>query len=149
MFTIAKIISTQFPQLLEFTEELGNVEAAMMGWIKFLEHHFAIIILLFVFLLVDMEAQITAVKDIEKKLNQASNELQLYNKGCEPALLKKFVEDARPKLCELQDVLKLTNKTFEECLKYCGETPGKILPSTFFSKIIEFSTNFRKAKNSN
>uniref|UniRef100_A0A0K0DVC6 FH2 domain-containing protein n=1 Tax=Strongyloides stercoralis TaxID=6248 RepID=A0A0K0DVC6_STRER len=120
---IADTIQKQFPDLINFTEELKFSEkASSIMW----------------------ETVLSDIKEIEQHFEKAKNE---YNvKGADsPIQLKEFIEKTEKRVQALSEACETAKISFNSCVEVYGENPKSQQPSIFFSKIALFSKNFIQA----
>uniref|UniRef100_A0A7E4VZU6 GBD/FH3 domain-containing protein n=1 Tax=Panagrellus redivivus TaxID=6233 RepID=A0A7E4VZU6_PANRE len=123
LHAIVQAITDKYPDLLNFDESLKVLERASQ---------------------VNLESIQTDVRELENMFKQAAREKEQKGSDC-PEALATFVDKASTTMTELQTELNLASETFKEVVEFFGENYRKQQPNVFFTYVVNFCKNFRKA----
>uniref|UniRef100_A0A5K3F2N6 Formin-like protein n=1 Tax=Mesocestoides corti TaxID=53468 RepID=A0A5K3F2N6_MESCO len=119
---LVETIESNFPELINFYDELEGVTAAAR---------------------VPMEALTSEVSAMVHGMDQADKELIAAGPAA-PQRLVAFVRDNQPKVAELQQKADTAKAMFAQTIEWFGEAQNKLSPEVFFGCVVKFIQQFKK-----
>ncbi|VDD82067.1 unnamed protein product [Mesocestoides corti] len=118
---LVETIESNFPELINFYDELEGVTAAAR---------------------VPMEALTSEVSAMVHGMDQADKELIAAGPAA-PQRLVAFVRDNQPKVAELQQKADTAKAMFAQTIEWFGEAQNKLSPEVFFGCVVKFIQQFK------
>uniref|UniRef100_A0A224YZX3 Rho gtpase binding protein n=1 Tax=Rhipicephalus zambeziensis TaxID=60191 RepID=A0A224YZX3_9ACAR len=125
---IVETVSSKFPDLMGFDQELRFVERACT---------------------VTLENILTDSHELEKGMDLCKRELALRRDSKDAAVLQEFLAQSEEKLRRLQQDIKTAQEAYAGCVEYFGESARSVATNIFFSMFVRFIKAFKQADQEN
>ncbi|KAH7965331.1 hypothetical protein HPB49_006076 [Dermacentor silvarum] len=125
---IVETVSSKFPDLMGFDQELRFVERACT---------------------VTLENILTDSHELEKGMDLCKRELALRRDSKDAAVLQEFLAQSEDKLRRLQQDIKTAQEAYADCVEYFGESARSVATNIFFSMFVRFIKAFKQADQEN